>query len=1230
MSRNLILVIIILFFNLCYTHAQSRYEQAFNSFKIVSEDSTKKDSALYYVMMAKQYAEQDSGKLSMAYLKQWHNVAWCYRDLYKSDTAFFIWMKMYETIKNLDSYKYAYIKWLVYDGLMLEYVSNRKNEDSAYFFAKQYLAACNEYRTGNSLFLLNDIAEVAWNFDVGLSDEHANEFYKKCLVMRKKLFGAKDAEFTAKLDSLCKKTLRKSSAYIRYVVYKTSGTLSRDKYEELLEKAAGNGSSWDNLQYSLALKDKAISQFGDSSEKYYDGLAYISYAFLKFSGMDSLAVFPLQYALYDLKGHSEVNSFNYGDVLFNLAGIYERQENFLHAVDLYKMALSNYKNKVGKESFAYANTLQKLAFATMQSDYKKWDDNSFYIDALAKIDTAVEIAKEVCGDENIDYLRIKKQHSNFLLMCARQKEAEPELLELYNLYTKYASSEKDEILGVIHLIYMNYIYMYDNAKALPWIDKYITYAKSKNYFYGNALADLGDIYMDVNPDKAKNVLDEFELLYQQKDDSTSSGYYEHLLKKALFKIQAGHFSEAGNILLTSIKGLRQLPLDKGMYRTLIEAYQKLPEVFMKQNLWDSVYSSANELYQLLKADDLEESEVAEDAYRYLSEYFLQKNQSDSALFFSSKALQSIANTHSKQFANYFIAQSNLACVYWRIHQTKKADSLLQEACNNLIKIITKNFAGFSERERKTYSATLTECLQKYYSLHQEMYKSNPYTTTIAYNYNLQMKGLLLNSTISEDNEVLQSPDSTLKAAYLKLKNLKNNMVKRYQQNRIDTSNQKNVTDSLEDEISKLERYLSSNSKSFSDFEERNKFGFTQVRDKLNNDEAAIEFISFPYFNGASFTDSTINAAFILKKNSKSPEYIVLESNLKLLPFITNQGTEGRGAIVDIKTSVNSYKYLFNTVWQPLLPFLSGIKTVYIAPDGLLNKVSFDALQDSNGKYLIDRYNIHSLLSSKDIINNNDDAIVNLNITLFGGAQFDNFIATNAIDTLTGTRSLPYNLRGGSTWKYLPGTLSEVTSISALLKSDHWHVATFTGNEASEKNFKYGAWDSAKQILHIATHGFYFQPDSSDKNFTSENIYESSKDPLLRSGIVFSGANKAWLGNNVAANEEDGILTAYELSTIDLSKVQLVVLSACETGIGEIENGEGVFGLQRALKQAGVSKMIVSLWSVPDRETSEMMLQFYKSLANQKNIAVAFKTAQSYMRNKYPQQPALWAGFTLVE
>lgn len=192
-------------------------------------------------------------------------------------------------------------------------------------------------------------------------------------------------------------------------------------------------------------------------------------------------------------------------------------------------------------------------------------------------------------------------------------------------------------------------------------------------------------------------------------------------------------------------------------------------------------------------------------------------------------------------------------------------------------------------------------------------------------------------------------------------------------------------------------------------------------------------------------------------------------------------------------------------------------------------------------------------------------------------------------------------------------------------------------EARENAVKMLNDKQSPKVLHIATHGFFF-PDPGDntkdslksKTYTSGKAFQQSDNPLIRSGLVFAGANDAWNGKYVDGQEDDGILTAYEVSNLYLPNTKLVVLSACETALGDIKGSEGVYGLQRAFKMAGVENLVMSLWKVPDNETAEFMQLFYNKLFEGKAIDKSFYEAQAAMRNKYRRSPYKWAAWILVK
>jgi CHAT domain-containing protein len=245
-----------------------------------------------------------------------------------------------------------------------------------------------------------------------------------------------------------------------------------------------------------------------------------------------------------------------------------------------------------------------------------------------------------------------------------------------------------------------------------------------------------------------------------------------------------------------------------------------------------------------------------------------------------------------------------------------------------------------------------------------------------------------------------------------------------------------------------------------------------------------------------------------------------------------------------------------------------------------------------------------------------------------------------------TPVLPDSLQQGGV-KYLPGTLAEADDIASQLQQHGIHSTLYTGRQGTEDTFRQlGA--SGTQVLHIATHGFYWTEREVDQTVQRKQLrflsmYRKDDNPedrmLLGSGLLLTGANAALQGHEVSPGHDDGILTAREISRTDLRSVNLVVLSACQTGLGTI-TGDGVFGLQRSFKKAGCETLLMSLWKVDDRATAMLMENFYQRLTEGHTMQASLHMAQKAVRDYAPDaakpdshpfaNPFYWGGFILLD
>ena len=315
--------------------------------------------------------------------------------------------------------------------------------------------------------------------------------------------------------------------------------------------------------------------------------------------------------------------------------------------------------------------------------------------------------------------------------------------------------------------------------------------------------------------------------------------------------------------------------------------------------------------------------------------------------------------------------------------------------------------------------------------------------------------------------------------------------------------------------------------------------------------------------------------------------------------------------------------LYSRFWQPIEKAISGCEHIYLSLDGDLSQIPFADLHNGQ-QYISEKYILHHLLYTGDIpfIKSQRDNLehAHRDIFFFGGAKFN----------IQPENDDQEKLRGQG-FAYLPGTVKEINSISQLL-SNQWKIHKYIGEEANEASFKQLSNQSMSgAVLHVATHGFNLEYNDSIQSTAINHKGESGyKEPLMRTGFILTGANKNWVEELPLNGENDGILTALEISAMNLTGIELAVLSTCHSAQGEIHEGEGSFGLQRAFRLAGVRSMIISLSEIPDRETVEFMTGFYRYWQQGMSKPEAFTKTQREMIGKYRNHPQKWAYFILVE
>jgi CHAT domain-containing protein len=295
-----------------------------------------------------------------------------------------------------------------------------------------------------------------------------------------------------------------------------------------------------------------------------------------------------------------------------------------------------------------------------------------------------------------------------------------------------------------------------------------------------------------------------------------------------------------------------------------------------------------------------------------------------------------------------------------------------------------------------------------------------------------------------------------------------------------------------------------------------------------------------------------------------------------------------------------------TLMQPVRARLGGATQIYVSPDSLLNLVPFAAMVDEHDRYLIESYTFTYLSSGRDLLRE----------TTAGKSRPTPavVIADPAFDSGAEPLASAAPLRSalGTHFDPLPGTAGEAQAIKRLLPD----AAVYTRERATETALKTLA---APRILHVATHGFFLE----DQDLARPPAGSASEveDPMLRSGLVFAGVNSGRSG------DDDGVLTALEAAALGLAGTELVVLSACDTAVGEVKTGEGVFGLRRAFMTAGAETLVMSLWRVDDEATRQLMTEYYQRLTRGEGRAEALRQASvTLLRDPLRRNPFYWASF----
>ena len=745
-----------------------------------------------------------------------------------------------------------------------------------------------------------------------------------------------------------------------------------------------------------------------------------------------------------------------------------------------------------------------------------------------------------------------------------------------------------------------------------------TYARSVNN-YGFCLAQIGDFKNSLEQLMMSLKINKVIHPADHPDIAMSLGNIGFCLQhQGKIREAIGYFDEALSILLKNYNESHQEIVKTRA--NLAHCYQLLGETEKAKVHFDLV-SKHNKMAQ---------PDAAAIEYIFADSCMRQQKYEEAIIHFN-KSIEMYKNSLGNQHPDIVRSLKYLAWCYYakgdkRYFQTQcDAFNMEQELLLNSLGSFNENLRNvYWNRYSSDFLSFLPDLIvsENRKDLAGELYdKSALFAKGLMLSASTEMRRLILNSGDHKANEKLKELDKT--------------------HSKIDELKAKGQdTKSLEDKADKLESELIAFLKEKNiDILQDLRLTWQDVQKELGDDDLAIEFLTFddpgvetPYY-----------VALTLRKTYDLPHIIRLGNERDLLKYT-------KDAYTSIEASAFIWaNFLFNSE-------LEGVNNIYFSPSGELHNIAIESMpywMDEN-KTVSDAYKIYRLSSTRELVTKHKKTTAGKGAVLYGHIDY-NSASTSKQETEISRKKHEVNgnitrggfdpeeagFRGGEKWPPLDGTHLEVENVRNILKKN---VDMRTGVSATETTFKNLSGEK-KKIIHIATHGFYWTEEKAQKKNVSfsprleDDDNNTVDNAMTRSGLLFSGANLTFDHKPIPNEEDDGVLTAQEVSHLDLRGLDLLVLSACQSGQGEI-SGDGVFGLQRGFKMAGAQSIIMSLWSVNDKATQIMMTEFYKAYTSGKSKREAFLIAQQKVKEIYgnykdEEQEILidkphWAAFILLD
>lgn len=1021
---------------------------------------------------------------------------------------------------------------------------------------------------------------------------------------------------------------------------------------------------------ALAIVEKTLGSEHTEFATVLDNLASLYYAKSDFSRAELIYQRVLTIRERGLgSGHLDT-AYSYS----HLANIYLVKTDYTQAETFFKRALLILEKNLGQEHPDVVSTMTNLAELYRQiSDFSR---------AESLFQRSLAIRQKILGEGHPDTMITMNGLANVYLDSGDYARAEPMFIRAKEITEKTLGSGHPYWSLIINNLGQLYQDKgdYTNAEQLykRALEKLENISGSNDPSVSNILDNLGNFYtirgnynlaesvlkraltirenaLGVShPDVAKTLNNQVYLLKNKGDYNRIIPLLQRSITISINKLGAEHPSTALSISLLADTYLfkEDYASAEHLYIQALKILERAygfdhPDVAATQNNLALLYiqnknfkSAKPLLHRALtineKAYGLEHPFVAT-TLNNLAELYRMKGEYTHAVSFYQRALEIMEKTFGYEHPDLAILVGNFALLRWAQSDYAETLKLFKRVIAIQEKNLNINFSTGSEAQKQSYIDLLNTINNGIFSFHLNILYGNLEAARLAFTTLIERKSRVLGDLTQQAMLIRKNPT---KEMLLLLQQLSVNRTKyanlfHQESSRMTANYYQKRAKSLEIEIDRLEALLSNQSTEFKNIFQP--ITLEKIQYALPKETALIEFAVFQPINPKAkilenFRGASHYAAYILHP-SGSPIGIDLGDKAEIDELIKSFRSKVRNYKSDfLRNKSGSFNQklvadpdvvykLEKKLWQPIQKLIGKTKQVFIAPDGQLSLVPFEALAGPDNRYLLEQYQISYLTSGRDLLKLDNRIKATTPALVMADPDYDETLLPNSLTA----KACPGGVCRQDTFLRLPGTAEEADAIAPLLG-----VEPLIRDEATERALKFA---HNPIILHISTHGFFDEDTPEERPTTGElrgfglirntpRLTAQNANPMLRSGLVLAGVNKGKSGD-----DDDGKLTALEASGLDLWGTELVVLSACDTGVGSVKKGEGVYGLRRAFVNAGSNTQVMSLWKVDDTATRELMVDYYQRLKAGEGRAEAMRQAKlSMMRKDDRRHPFFWASF----